>query len=102
MVSERAFGALVRVAVGLAVLALARELDAGELGLRGARSLLAAGVVAFGLGGVVADDEALGGVAVADADFLDAQVVADGPVAARAGQRGLRVRASRRAASPAI
>ena len=39
----------------------------------------------------MADDEALGRVALADADFLDAQVVADGLVAALARERGLGV-----------
>ena len=40
----------------------------------------------------MADDEALRGVAFADADFLDAEVLADRLVAALARERGLRVR----------
>jgi hypothetical protein len=61
--------------------------EAGELGLDPADALPAARLVAFGLGRVVADDEALRGVAVADVDFLDAQGVADLAVAAGARQR---------------
>jgi len=48
-------------------------------------------LVAFGLGGVVADDVARGRLAVADSDLLDAQVLADLLVAAGARERGLRV-----------
>ena len=75
-----------RVAVGLGLGAFALELEASELGLDPGEALLAARAVAFGLSGVVADDEALGGVAVTDADFLDAQVVLDLAIAARARQ----------------
>ena len=61
---------------------------AGRARPRSARAAaLAAGAVAFGLGRVVADDVADGGVAVADPDLLDAQVVADAAVAALAGER---------------
>ena len=90
MVSECALAALVRVAVGLGLGAFALELEPGELGLDPGDPLLAARLVAFGRGGVVADDEALRCVAVADVDFLDAQVLADGAVAARARQRRAR------------
>ena len=59
------------------------------------------GGVPFGGVGVVADDEPL---VLGDADFLDAQVVRDGGVAARPGQRGgglgrIRSAASRRGCS---
>ena len=53
--------------------------DQGEL-------LLALVAVAFGLGGVVAEHEPAGRVALAEADLLDPQVVADLLVAALPGQ----------------
>ena len=62
--------------------------DPLELGFEPADRLLALRALAFGLGGVVADDEALGRVALPDVDLLDAEVVAHGLVAALARQRG--------------
>src|SRR3990172_5114940 len=91
MVAQRALGAGVRLP-GLARLRLAPDLfDPRELGLEAGELGVALGLVAFGLGRVVADDEAPRRVAFAEADVLDAQVVADGLVAARAGERRLRV-----------
>ena len=52
--------------------------EALELGRDPFDPFLAARLVALGLGGVVADDVALGRVTVADANFLDAEVVAHG------------------------
>jgi len=73
--------------LGLGVGVLA---DDGQLaGLDPRDPLLAPGLVALGFGRVVADDVADGGIAVAEADFLDAQVVPDLPVAARAGEHRL-------------
>jgi hypothetical protein len=63
--------------------ALALGVDAVQLGLDAGDRLVAAGLVALGLVGVVADDKPLvGGV---QADFFDPQVVADLLVAALAG-----------------
>ena len=77
MIAQRAFGAVMR-AVGLGGLGLgARRGDPVEFGLQARDGVVAVGLVAFGFGGVVADDEALGRVAVADADLFDAQVLAD-------------------------
>jgi hypothetical protein len=50
---------LVSVALGLGLRALALELQTGELGFDPLDALLASRAVALGLGGVVADDEAL-------------------------------------------
>ena len=97
VIAQRALGAVVR-AVGLGALGLgAGRGDPVEFGLQARDRVLARGLVAFGFGGVVADDEALGRVAFADADFLDSQVLADGLVAALAGERGLGVCGCRRA-----
>ncbi len=94
MVAQGALGAVMR-GVGLGAAGLrARGGDPVELGLQARDRVVAVGLVAFGFGGVVADDEALGRVAVADADLLDAQVVADGLVAALARERLLRVGAA--------
>src|SRR5215218_10867402 len=71
----------------------ALRVDPVELGLQPADRVVALGAFALGLGGVVADDEALGRVTRADADLLDAEVVAHGLVAALARQRGLGARA---------
>ena len=76
MVAQRALAAQVRLPLGLRLGALALLGEAGELGLDPLEPLLAAGAVALGLGRVVADDVADSGVAVADPDLLDAQVVA--------------------------
>jgi hypothetical protein len=95
MVTQGALGAQVR-GLGLATclvaelagsVALALGADAGQFRLDAGDRLVAAGLVTGGLVGVVADDKPLvGGV---QADFLDAQVIADLLVAALAGQRGL-------------
>jgi hypothetical protein len=82
VVAQRALAALVSVAIGLALRALALRDQALQLSLDALDALLAPGVVALRLGWVVADDEALGALAVTDVDFLDAQVVLDGGVAA--------------------
>ena len=87
VVAQRALAAQVRLPLGLGRGALALLGESGELGLDPREPLLAADAVALGLGRVVADDVADGGVAVADPDLLDAQVVADAAVAALAGER---------------
>ena len=84
MISERALSAPVGVAVGLGLRALALDLQSLELAFDPGEALFAERAVALRLVGVVADDEALGAITVADADFLDAQVVLDGVVAALA------------------
>src|SRR5215210_7156399 len=87
-------GALARLLAAPAALALAQRLDPLELGLDAGELVLALGAVAVGLGGVVADDEALRLAAaglVADRDLLDPEVVADAAVAALAGERRPRV-----------
>src|SRR4051794_20753880 len=82
-------------AVGLDGLGLgASRADAVQFGLQARDRVLAGGLVAFGLGGVVADDEALGRVAFADADFLDFEVLADGLITALARERRVGVRAA--------
>src|SRR5215211_8720529 len=91
MVTQGALGPQVR-GVGL-VPGLVGELagsvtlgaDAGQFRLDPGDLLVAAGLVTLGLVGVVADDEPL--VGAVQADFLDAQVVADLLVAALAGER---------------
>src|SRR5439155_11310780 len=94
VVAQSTLGARVQLA-SVGVLGL-RALggDPLELGLQPLDRLVALGALAVGLGGVVADDEALGRVALADADLLDAQVVAHGLIAPLARERGLRVRAA--------
>lgn len=87
MVSERALGALVR-GTGLAR-ALAQALDPLELVRDSLKGAFASGAVAPCLLGVVADDQPPSGLALADAHLLDAQVVSDLAVAARARERGL-------------
>ena len=67
--------------------------SAGELVGDPGERLGAAGGVAVGLVLVAADDEPPARLALADPHLLDLQVVADGAVAARAGER-LQVRAS--------
>src|SRR3990170_3123845 len=92
MVAQRALGAGVRLP-GLARLRLAPDLfDPREFGLEAGELGVALGLVAFGLGGVVADDEAARAVAFTEADVLDAQVVTDGLVAAGARERRLGIR----------
>jgi len=75
----------------LSSVALARVAAICELSFQARDRVGAQRLIAFGLGGVVADDEASGGFAVADADLLDAQVLADLLVAAGARERGLRL-----------
>src|SRR5829696_2126057 len=73
-----------RVAELAGAVTVALAADAGQFGLDAGDRLLAVGLVADRLVGVVADDKSpVGGVQV---DFLDPQVVADLLVAALAGQ----------------
>ena len=71
----------------LALGPLALCLEAVELLLEAADRVGSPGAVALGLVGVVADNEALLGIALADADLLDTQVVTHRAVAAGARER---------------
>src|SRR6266536_5891957 len=95
MVAQGALGPQMR-GLGLAAcpvaelprpVALALRADAGQFRLDPGDRLVAAGLVALGLVGVVADDKPLLGAV--QADLLDPQVVADLLVAALPGERGL-------------
>jgi len=102
VVSERALSAEVGLERLLALRLRALLLDPVELGLQPADRVLAGGLVALSLDGVVADDEALGCVPLADANLLDRQVVSDGLVAALRASAAAASGEPSRIRSPAI
>src|SRR5262249_43385986 len=102
VVAQRALGADVRLALLAGLRLPAHRLDPGEFRFQSRDLGVAFGLVALGLGRVVADNEAALLVALAEADVLHAQVVAHRLVAAGRARTACASAEPSRIRSPAI